>query len=105
MTVVVPGDHGKPRPALVIQNERTVDMFDSITVCLMTTAASAPNPLRLAILPEPENGLREPTYVQVDKIHTPAKRRVRGPIGQVTDEFMLEVDLALAFHLRLFASA
>ena len=105
MTVVVPGDHGKPRPALVIQNERTVEMFDSLTVCLITTTEAAPNPLRLQIMPDAANGLRERSFVQIDKIHTPAKRRVRGPVGEVPGDFMIEVDLALAFHLKLFASA
>jgi mRNA interferase MazF len=66
VTVVLPRDYGKPRPALVIQS----DLFDehpSVTVLPLTTDLR-PTPLfRIDIAPSGENGLRAPSQVMVDK--------------------------------------
>ena len=66
VTVAMPGDYGKPRPALVIQSDRFEDT-GTVTVLLMSgTLVSAPL-IRVTVEPTPENGLSNPSQVMVDK--------------------------------------
>ena len=64
------GDYGKPRPAVVIQNDRLEDMVESITVCFLTTDLIKGRRFRIDVQPETGNGLREQSQVQIDKIMT-----------------------------------
>ena len=75
VTIALQGDYGKPRPALVIQS----DLFDehpSVTVLPMTSDLR-PTPLfRVTLDPTPDNGLRLPSQVMVDKTMTVAETRL-----------------------------
>ncbi|GJE60988.1 type II toxin-antitoxin system PemK/MazF family toxin [Methylobacterium trifolii] len=101
VTVVLPGEYGKPRPALVVQ----ADLFDALpsaTVCpLTTTLRQDAELLRLTIEPSPENGLRHASQIVIDKISTVARGRVGGVIGHADDRVMLRVNRALALYLGL----
>lgn len=105
IVVALKGTYGKPRPALVVQNNQTIPAFDSVTVCLLTSDHDGPNPLRIPIGPDVSNGLQLPSFIQVDKVQTVSKSKARGPIGRITNELMRQVELALAFHLNLYALA
>ena len=48
---------GKPRPAVIIQDDAFADTA-SVTICAMTTTAIAASLARVAIDPSPFNGLR-----------------------------------------------
>jgi len=96
--VAMPGDFGKPRPALVIQS----DQFDStatVTVLLLSsTLADAPL-IRLMVHPTPENSLSKPSQIMIDKAMTIRRDRLGEPFGHVDDETMISVNRSLALFL------
>lgn len=100
VTVVVPGDFGKPRPALVVQSE-LFDEHPSISI-LQITSKSPDFPLfRIAVQPTDRNGLREPSHISVDKIFSVKRERIGGVIGQLDDETMITVNRAMVVFFGL----
>lgn len=100
VTVALPGDFGKPRPALVIQADQFGETA-TVTVLLVSgTLVDAPL-IRPTILPTPGNGLSRPSQVQVDKAMTVKRDRIGGVIGRLDDESMLAVTRSLALFLGL----
>lgn len=100
VTVVAPGDYGKPRPALVIQS----DLFDdlpSATLCLVTSELHPLPVFRITVDPSPENGLRRVSQVQVDKVVTLKRERVGKVIGRLDDATMLKVNRSLAVFVGI----
>lgn len=98
VTVSLPGDYGKPRPALVIQS----DLFGehpSVTVLPITSHLVDAPLLRLGI--GPESGLERPSQIQIDKPHTPRRERIGAVIGRADDATLREVNRALAVFLGL----
>jgi mRNA-degrading endonuclease toxin of MazEF toxin-antitoxin module len=54
---------------------------------------------RVTVEPSPENGLRKPTQVMVDKAHTIPREKIRGTVGRLEQDAMLAVNRALALFL------
>ncbi len=98
VTVALQGDHGKPRPALVIQADRFPDTA-TITVLLVTSALVDAPLIRLTVEPSPENGLRTTSQIMIDKTMTVRSDKIGGARGQLDDTAMLEVNRALALFL------
>ena len=73
---------GKPRPALILQDDR-FDATESITVCPFTTDPTATEFMRLAIEPDETNGLRTACCLMVDKIITVPKNKIGRRIGRL----------------------
>ena len=59
---------GKPRPVVIVQDDR-FDATDSVTVCAFTTDPTEAPMFRLRIEPDEINGLREACSLMVDKGH------------------------------------
>lgn len=100
VTVVVPGAYGKPRPALVVQS----DLFDehpSVTILPITSALRDAPIFRIAVYPTPDNGLRAPSQIMVDKAQSIPREKVGEVFGRLTDAERLPVDRALAVFLGL----
>ncbi|MDK9697474.1 MAG: type II toxin-antitoxin system PemK/MazF family toxin [Siculibacillus sp.] len=100
VTVSLPGDFGKPRPALVIQSDPFLETGTVTVLLLSGTLVDAPL-IRPTILPRPGNGLLKPSQVQVDKAMTVKRDRIGGVIGRLDDESMLAVTRSLALFLGL----
>ena len=79
---------GKPRPALIVQDDR-FDALDSVTICAFTTDPTEAPLFRLRIEPSETNGLQELSSLMVDKITTVARSRLGQRIGLLSDEDML----------------
>jgi mRNA interferase MazF len=94
VTVVVPGNYGKPRPAVIIQSERLA-ATDSLFVCLVTSTQRDTPLYRLAVVPDTENGLREASDVMVDKIMAVPRAKIRAVIGRLGATHMLALDRML----------
>src|SRR5947207_14164865 len=76
VTVALPGDYGKPRPALLIQS----DLFDehpSLTGLPITSQLGDAPLLRIAIAPEA--GLDRASQIQIDNARPPRSSRC-GPV-------------------------
>ena len=100
VTVALQGDYGKPRPALVIQS----DLFAgtaSVAVLLVTSTLIDTPLLRLTVEPSPENGLRRPSQVMIDKPMTIRTDRIGATFGRLDDPTMVRVNRSLALFLGL----
>jgi len=53
------GYTGKPRPVVIIQDDR-FDATGSVTVCAVTTDPTEAPLIRLPVVPDDQNGLRMP---------------------------------------------
>ena len=99
-TVSGRGYAGKPRPAVIIQDDR-FDATESITVCAFTTAPTEAPLFRLAVAPDAQNGLRTTSRLMVDKITTVPKARVRERIGRLADADLVRLNRAIAVFMGL----
>jgi mRNA interferase MazF len=101
VTVVLPGDYGKPRPAVVVQADHFNDTHASTTVVPVTsTLVNAPL-FRLAVEPSAHNGLRALSQVMVDKLTTVRRGRIGAVIGALEPETLTRVNRALALWLGI----
>jgi len=101
VTVALPGDYGKPRPAVVVQSDHFNNTHASITVVPVTsTLVNAPL-FRLAVEPSAQNGLRSLSQVMVDKLRTVRRERVGATIGVLEQETLTRVNRALALWLGI----
>jgi len=98
VTVALQGDHGKPRPALVIQSDRFPDTATTTVLLVTSTLVDAPL-IRLTVEPSPENGLRTTSQVMIDKAMTVRTDRLGEAFGQLDDTAMIEVNRVLALFL------
>lgn len=85
---------GKPRPVLIIQDDR-FDMTDSITVCAFTTDPTEAPLIRLPIQPNESNGLRAGCRLMVDKITTVPKAKIGARLGRLADADMVRLNQAI----------
>lgn len=99
VTVAMPGDFGKPRPALVIQSDLFNASHASITVLLLSSDIVAAPLFRIDVMPSPENGLIRHSQVQVDKIMTVRRERLGPVIGRLDDSALVAINRALAVFL------
>jgi mRNA interferase MazF len=95
---------GKPRPAVIVQEDR-FDGTSSITVCAFTTDPTDAPLIRLRITPGEQNGLRAECRLMIDKITTVPKTRLGRRLGQLDDTDQLRVNRALMVFLGLARSA
>ncbi|MHB8412669.1 MAG: type II toxin-antitoxin system PemK/MazF family toxin [Candidatus Acidiferrales bacterium] len=95
---------GKPRPAVMLQDDR-FDMTDSVTVCAFTTDPTNAPLFRLMVRPSERNGLRAECRLMVDKITTVAKTKIGAYVGRLADEDMVRVNRAVLVFLGIAAPA
>ncbi len=98
VVVALPGDYGKPRPALVVQSNR-FDEHPSVTVLPITNHLVEAPILRIDI--GTECGLERPSQIQIDKPQTPRRERIGDVIGRANDATMNAVNRALTIFLGL----
>ena len=100
VTIVVQGDFGKPRPALVIQANQFKE-HASATVLPITGALVAAPLLRVTVQPSAENGLQKPSQVMVDKAMTVKRDKVGRAFGRIDADALVEVERCLAVFLGI----
>jgi mRNA interferase MazF len=91
---------GKPRPALILQDD-AFDATASITICPFTTHALDAPLLRLPIDPSERNGLRASSQLMIDKITTVSKKKLETRTGRLSDEDIVRVNRAVLVFLGL----
>lgn len=100
VTIALPGDFGKPQPALIIQSDQ-FDETGTVTVLLVSgTLVDAPL-IRTMIEPTPVNGLRKRSQVMVDKAMSVKRDKIGATFGQLDAEAMLAVTRALAVFFAI----
>src|SRR3981081_1867543 len=91
---------GKPRPVVIVQDDR-FDATDSVTVCAFTTAATEGPLIRLHHPQAATNGLHEPSSLMVDKITTVPRVKLGERVGRLGDEDMVRLGRAMVVFLGL----
>ena len=99
-TVSGAGYAGRPRPAVIVQDDR-FDATASITVCVFTTDETEAPLFRLAVTQNERNGLRYISRLMVDKLSTVSKERLGARIGRLDDEDMVRLNRAMLVFLGL----
>ena len=101
ITVALQGEHGKPRPALVIQSDLFGQLTSTVTVALLTTTALDVPLIRVPVEPSEKSGLHTRSYVMIDQIFSARMRRVGQVFGRLSDTDMLAVNRALALFIGI----
>lgn len=104
VTVSLPGDAGKPRPAVVVQVDALNEDLRSILLCPITSYSSAPNFFRVPVEPTPENGLRLPSEIMVEKLNSANRSRIGNLIGRLSAADMTRLNRSLIVTLGLTES-
>jgi|TARA_Y100000294_G_scaffold175379_2_gene195342 mRNA interferase MazF len=99
-TVSGPGYAGKPRPAVVVQDDR-FDATASITICVFTTDETEAPLFRIPVTPSERNGLRSLSRLMVDKLTTVSKERIGDRIGHLDDADVMRMNRAILVFLGL----
>lgn len=98
--VSIPGAYGKPRPAVIVQDDLHANHASIIVLPITTHLLTAPT-FRLGVEPDAANGLRETSEIMVDKIVALPREKVSPPVGRLADEVMRRISVTLAAFLGL----
>ncbi len=99
-TVSGAGYAAKPRPAVIVQDDR-FDATASVIVCVFTTDQTEAPLFRLPVTPSDRNGLRSVSRLMVDKLSTVSKERLGARIGRLDDEDVVRLNRAMLVFLGL----
>ena len=99
-TVSGAGHAGKPRPAVIVQDDR-FDATASVTVCVFTTDETEAPLFRLPVAPSERIGLRSVSRLMVDKLTTISKHRLGERLGRLDDEHVVQLNRAILVFLGL----
>lgn len=94
---------GKPRPAVILQDD-AFDATASITVCPFTTHGLDAPLIRIPIEPSERNGLRSASHLMIDKITTVSKKKLQERVGRLSDEDIVRMGRAVLVFLGLAGS-
>ena len=94
---------GKPRPAVILQDDR-FDATDSVTICLFTTDPTDAPLFRVAVEQGDLNGLDAPWRLMADKIVTVRRSRLGEHVGRLDAADLLRLEQAVLVFLG-FAGA
>lgn len=91
---------GKPRPAVIIQDDR-FDANDSIVVCPLTTDPTSAPIFRLPISSNTRTGLRAPCRLMVDKLTAVPRKRLGTLVGTLSSDELKALNRAVFVFLGL----
>jgi len=101
VVVALPGDLGKPRPAVVVQVDVLNENLRTVLLCPITSFSSDPSFFRVAVEPTIENGLRLPSEIMVEKLQAANKSKLANVIGRMDDQTMRKLGRSLLITLGL----
>ncbi len=98
----IPGDYGKPRPAIVVQSSHFEGLPSSV-VCPLTSFEDGSDflGLRPVVQPSEHNALERPSRVMVDKLIAMPNYKLVRQVGSVDAGAMAAIDTALTPLLGL----
>jgi mRNA interferase MazF len=91
---------GKPRPAVIVQDDH-FDATASITICVLTTDPTEAPLFRLPVEPDALNGLDRASSLMVDKLTTVPRTSLGERIGRLADEDVVRLDRGIVVFLGL----
>lgn len=90
----------KPRPAVIIQDDR-FGGTQSVTVCPFTTVAVDAPLLRYLVAADASNGLESDSRLMIDKVTTVRRSNVIRHAGQLSARQLIEAERLLLVFLGL----
>jgi mRNA interferase MazF len=91
---------GKPRPVVVVQDDR-FDATASVTVCPFTTNPVDAPLVRIPIEPSNDNGLDRLSSLMVDKVTTVPRSSLGDRLGRLSDDELVQLNRSLMVFLGL----
>ena len=91
---------GKPRPAVIVQDDR-FDANDSIIVCPLTTDSTQAPIFRLSVQPSTESELRAPCRMMVDELTAVPRARLGRLLGSLASDEVKALNRAIFVFLGL----
>ncbi len=91
---------GKPRPVVILQDDR-FETTASVTICPFTTNPADAPLFRLLIQPSDRNGLWSPSRLMTDKIMTVPRSKVGDRIGKLDVQDLVRLNRAVVVFLGL----
>ena len=91
---------GKPRPAVVIQDDAFAATA-SVTLCVFTSDPTEAPLFRIGIEPNDTNGLRLRGNLMADKITTVPRSKMGSRLGRLDENDLRRLDRALLVFLGL----
>ena len=91
---------GKPRPAVIIQDDR-FDANNSVVVCPVTSDPTDAPAFRIPVEPDESNGLRSSCRLMVDKISAVPRARLRRRVGVLGTGEMTQLNRAIVVFFGL----
>ena len=98
--IALPGDYGKPRPALVVQSDAFSGLSSATNLRVTSEVHDFPM-FRITVEPTKQNGLVRRSQVMIDKATTVPKAKIGQRIGRLEADKMRAVSAALARFLNL----
>ena len=99
VVVSIPGEYGKPRPAVVVQSDFLAGRSQGVIVCPVTSKIVEVERTRPRLQPDGRNGLRRTSQVMSDKITTVHLRKVGSKMGSVSEQDLQKIDFSLSLVL------
>jgi mRNA interferase MazF len=88
----------KPRPALIVQDDR-FDATESLTVCPFTSTEVDAPLLRVPVAAGEASGLDQDSFLMVDKITTVRRSNAHGVVGRLEAGTLVEFERRLLVFL------
>jgi mRNA interferase MazF len=91
---------GKPRPVVIVQDDR-FEATNSVTICPFTSDTTPAPLFRIVVEPSETNGLRSVSRLMADKLTTVARVKLGRHVGRLDDETMLRLNRAMLVFLGM----
>lgn len=101
IVIVVHGDFGRPRPAVVVQANELGDATTTVLVCPITSQVTERLPIRPVVEAGTDSGLRVRSQIMTDKMVAVRRDGLRGVVGTISSETRDRLDQALLIVLGL----
>ena len=88
----------RPRPALIVQDDR-FDATNSLTVCPFTSTEVDAPLLRVPVTADEENGLDQDGFLMVDKLTTVRRSNAHAVVGRLEATTLVEFERRLLVFL------
>jgi mRNA interferase MazF len=95
---------GKPRPCVIIQDDRFAET-KSVVVCGFSTEETDAPIFRLLVEPSDRNGLRSRSFLMVDKINSVPRAKLGRHVGTLDAEDMARLTRAALTFLGMVGSS
>jgi mRNA interferase MazF len=100
VTVALQGDHGKPRPAVIVQADQFRESSHVAVLLLTSFVVDAPL-IRIPIDAAPGTGLSTRSFAMLDRITTTPRDKIGYLIGRLDDATMVAINRGMAAYLGL----